>query len=244
MINISNEQGVKPFTVTYHTANGSRIAPNRTLLEDRWLHKIFLITHIPATWTGWQLAISLLVVALVVGLIWWPLGVGTLLAVGIYLLFALADWLLLWWLPRSSRSFGPVGPQLLVKTVPRLGIVIISAAIAWLSGSYVVGLWVLVLLQLCGTLIYWWGSLYEPFAISTTHQSVQSSALTPNSLPIRLLHLSDLHVERLTHRESQRLLELVEQAAPDIIVITGDYLNLSYVNDSIARADVRKVLVV
>jgi predicted MPP superfamily phosphohydrolase len=56
-----------------------------------------------------------------------------------------------------------------------------------------------------------------------------------------LLHLSDLHVERLTHREAH-LLSLIEQANPDIIVITGDYLNLSYVNDPTARSEVRQVL--
>ena len=38
------------------------------------------------------------------------------------------------------------------------------------------------------------------------------------------------------------MLALIEQAQPDLIVITGDYLNLSYVDDPTARAEVRKVL--
>jgi predicted MPP superfamily phosphohydrolase len=105
-----------------------------------------------------------------------------------------------------------------------------------------IGLWTLILLQLAGTLIYLWGMLYEPFALNTTHVDVQSphwpATTTP---PIRLLHLSDFHVERLTRREAH-LLELVKQARPDLIVITGDYLNLSYVGEPTARAEVRKVL--
>jgi predicted MPP superfamily phosphohydrolase len=99
----------------------------------------------------------------------------------------------------------------------------------------------LVLLQLSGTAVYLWGSVHEPFALDASYRSIESSGLPAHTLPIRLLHLSDLHVERLTQREA-RLLELIEQAQPDLIVITGDYLNLSYVDDSVARAEVRKVL--
>lgn len=242
LINSANEQAVKPFSVSYHTPATQRTPSNHKLLEERWLHKLFLLSHVPATWPGWKLAISLLLLAFVVGLIWWPVGPGALVSAGIYLIFALVDWLVVWWLPRSGRSFGPIGPQLLVQTVPRLAVAIFSTLLALLSGSYVFALWIHGLLQLVGTIIYWQGSMVEPFVLDTTHRPVQSAALPPNSLPIRLLHLSDLHVERLTRRESRRLFEIIEKAQPDIIVITGDYLNLSYVNDPTARADVRKVL--
>jgi hypothetical protein len=74
-----------------------------------------------------------------------------------------------------------------------------------------------------------------------THKTIQSPNLPANTPPIRLLHLSDLHMERLTRRETH-LMELIEQARPDLMIITGDYLNLSYVDEPIARAEVRKVL--
>jgi hypothetical protein len=83
--------------------------------------------------------------------------------------------------------------------------------------------------------------LHEPFALGTTHLTIPSSGLPADARPIRLLHLSDLHVERLTPRE-RHLLELIPQLQPDLIVITGDFLNLSYVDDPTARAEVRKVL--
>jgi predicted MPP superfamily phosphohydrolase len=73
-----------------------------------------------------------------------------------------------------------------------------------------------------------------------TSRSIQSDTW-PAAPPLRLLHLSDLHVERLTQREAH-LLKLIEQARPDLIVITGDYLNLSYVDDPTARAEVRQLL--
>jgi predicted MPP superfamily phosphohydrolase len=56
-----------------------------------------------------------------------------------------------------------------------------------------------------------------------------------------LLHISDLHVERFGQRE-ERLLQIVQEIAPDIIVLTGDYVNLSYVDDLVAHADTRRVL--
>jgi predicted MPP superfamily phosphohydrolase len=247
---ILQEQTKPSFTVTFHSTK-VRTQPQEGILEDRWLHQLFLITHLPATWPAWKLASGLLVAALIVRLVWWPLGGSlSLAAAAIYLFFALGDWLLLWWLPRSGRSFGPIGPQLYLKTIPRLGAAILVALVAFVwpvfrvqfpIASDQVWLGLLFLLQLLGTALYLWSTLHEPFALEITHLSIQSPGLPRHSQPIRLLHLSDLHVERLTPREA-KLLELMEQAQPDLIVITGDFLNLSYVDDPTARAEVRKVL--
>ncbi len=238
-----NEQ-IKPVTVTYHPVSQSRGQSNRDILEKRWLHQLFLITHIPATWPAWKLAVMLLAAAGLVCLAWLPLGPLALTAAALYLGFALVDWALLSWLPQSGRSFGPVGPQLVVMTTPRLLLTIGLGVAAWLFGwaepAYLL-LWLLVLVQLIGAALYLWGTLVEPFALRLTQQSLQSPQLPPASAPIRLLHLSDLHLERLTRREAH-LLALVKQAQADLIVITGDYLNLSYVDDPIARAEVRRLL--
>lgn len=238
------EKAKTPFIVTFHSPTEPRIPPAADILEDRWLHQVFLLTHIPATWPAWKLAAGLLAAALVVWLIWWPLGAAiALTAAAVYFLFALGDWLLLWWLPQSKRSFGPIGPQLYLKTAPRVGAAILAAILGWFlgAGQMPLLLGLLVLAQLLGTAVYLWGTLYEPFALATSHRSIESAALSGQTPPLRLLHLSDLHVERLTPRETT-LLELIEQAQPDLIVITGDYLNLSYVDDPTARAEVRKVL--
>jgi hypothetical protein len=244
-----------PFTVTFHTLPGLRVEPRQGILEDRWLHQLFLITHAPATWPAWKLGLGLVVVTFLVWVIAWPLGALAWTVAGVYLLFALADWLLLWWLPASQRSYGPIGPQLYTKTVPRMGVAVLVSLIALTAQVFcnpatpspchlvtppnLFGLF--FLLQLAGTVTYVWGMLHEPFALTTTYLSISSPHLPANTPPIRLLHLSDLHVERLTSREI-KLLELIDQAQPDLIVITGDFLNLSYVDDPIARAEVRKIL--
>jgi predicted MPP superfamily phosphohydrolase len=123
-----------------------------------------------------------------------------------------------------------------------VGVALLAALLAWLIAGFWAGIILLLALELAGSLAYGWGMLHEPFALATTRLAIQSPHLPLNAPAIRLLHLSDLHVERLTRREAQRLLELVAQAHPDLIVITGDYLNLSYVDDPTARTEVRKVL--
>jgi hypothetical protein len=204
------------------------------------MHKIFVLSHRPAGWAAWQLAIGLLVIAFIVQLAWLPLGPVTYLAAGLYLGFAGLDWLLLWQLPRAGYSFGPIGPQLFTMTVPRLAVALLAALLAGLI-SLPLGLSVLLLGQLLGTVVYLWGSLAEPFALAMTELEFPVPHWPAAAPPLRLLHLSDLHVERLTGREA-KLLALVEQARPDLLVITGDYLNLSYVDDPTARAEVRQLL--
>ena len=207
-------------TVTYFSAAEARAPARPGVLEERLFHKLFLITHVPAGW-------GLLLAALLVYLFWLPVGQLALAAALSYLFFGLGDWLLLWWLPRSGRSFGPVGPQLYVMSAPRLGVALLAALLAGVLAWPAIGLAVMIALQLAGTGVYLWGMLHEPFALGLTRVSVPSTHLPAGVPPLRLLHLSDLHVERLTRRESQDLPALIEQAAPDIIVITGDYLNLS-----------------
>ncbi len=237
------KQQTESFTVSYHPAKIARIRAEKDVLEERWLHRLFLLTHKPAVWPAWKLAGMLLVFVGLVWYAWLPLGTVAFTAAGIYLGFALGDWLLLSWLLRSGHSFGPVGPQLLVMTAPRLAVALLVGGTAWLLNRPEIPLilWLLTLLQLMGTVVYLWGGLYEPFALSVTQQELPLAGWPAGAPPLRLLHLSDLHVERLTRREAE-LISLVEQIQPDLIVITGDYLNLSYVDDPVARSEVRKLL--
>jgi predicted MPP superfamily phosphohydrolase len=233
-----NEQS-KPFKINIYSLGENRQSPQQDVLENRWLHQLFLLTHKPATWPAWQLALGLLIIAGLVWLIWLPLGATALTAAAIYFVFALGDWLLLWCLPHTGRSFGPIGPQLFVMTGPCVGVVILGMLLGLINPA--IGLWAFIILQLAGTLFYLWGMVKEPFALSMTRRTIKSPYLPSNTPPIRLLHLSDFHVERLTRREAH-VLKLIEEANADLIVITGDYLNLSYVNEPIARDEVRKVL--
>jgi len=68
-----------------------------------------------------------------------------------------------------------------------------------------------------------YASLYEPNAVSLTRVTVASRKL-PAGSDLRLVQLSDLHIARLGLRE-RRTLGLVLSERPDVIFLTGDYLD-------------------
>jgi predicted MPP superfamily phosphohydrolase len=151
----------------------------------------------------------------------------------------LADWLLLAALPLLGLSFGPVGPPWLGLTLIRAGLVLGAAALAQrYLPNRVTGL---AILALAVNLAFLAGEVYalyfEPFNLGVTRLQLT----WPGEAHIRIVHLSDWHVERTTRRE-QDMLETVSALEPDLILLTGDYLNLSNVNDPRARRDARQLL--
>jgi predicted MPP superfamily phosphohydrolase len=84
------------------------------------------------------------------------------------------------------------------------------------------------------------GFYVEPQALGVTKLTLSGPAFLPDR-PLRLVHLTDLHVERLTRRERD-LVARVAALQPDLIVLTGDYINQEYLNDPAARQAAREVL--
>jgi len=171
-----------------------------------------LATVALATWTWDSLAVGL--------------GLGVL---------ALGDGVMLVALPRFGRSYGP--PQLpwLALTVLRTALVLLAALgpRAWVLpvvGGVQLGL------SLAAAFACW----VEPARLGVTEITLCTPRLN-GCPPLRLLHISDLHIERITARE-RRLLRLVECLSPDVIVVTGDYLNISYTYDETALRHARQVL--
>jgi predicted MPP superfamily phosphohydrolase len=178
----------------------------------------------------------------------WPWGTLRLPAAALVLAFTLADGVGLALLPRLRRSFGPVTP-------PLLALSLVHTALAWAVGLCGWGGWghtlnptsatwpsllVVSILHLAVSGAFAYATWVEPFHLGVTQVQLRSSKLS-GLTPLRLLHISDLHVERITARE-KRLLHLVEELAPDVVVLTGDYLNLSYVYDATAQAEARDLL--
>ncbi|MFQ5613514.1 MAG: metallophosphoesterase [Anaerolineae bacterium] len=213
----------------------------QTSAQEDWLFRLMMFFQQAAAWPAWKTAGSLLAGAGLTFSLWQMAAPGTGAAAALGLLvFALADWLLLAWLPRAGRSYGPVAPQLMIMLIPRLLVAGGGATLAHLAGP-AWGLMAFIGLELAGSLAYVWGLAVEPQRLSLNEIRLTSPHLPAGAKPIRLLHLSDLHLERLTRRE-ERLLELVEAARPDLIAITGDYLNASYRRDPEAISQVRQLL--
>ena len=213
------------------------------VLVQTLFHKTLLLFHVPSTWPVWKVALGLFVPLMTVTVIWWlatDLMVAALSAGFVLALFFIADALLLRSLPALRVSFGPWQSQLFALSVPRSAIAVIISVVAIIAGVGW-GLLVLVVAQLIGLGALIYGAMVEPFRLQLTYLNVESDRMPVGTEPIRILHVSDLHVERLTRRE-EKLLELIEQVQADLIVITGDYLNLSYVYDPVAQDDVCRLL--
>ncbi len=68
------------------------------------------------------------------------------------------------------------------------------------------------------TAIFTWGGLVEPRWPQLSRETVTG----PFDPPLRLLHLTDLHLEKDFPTREQWMLRQVETLKPDLIVITGD----------------------
>ncbi len=210
-------------------------------LGDNPFHTLLVLTERPGDWSAWKLAPVALAFAAGGGIAWArATGVpaaGWVAALGL-LALAVADWGLLAMLPRRRVSFGAVQPPWLGLLVLRLLLTLIAAPLAarwvWLALAGVASLQFLV----CVLLFY--GLLVEPFRLQTAHLEIPNRLSNPGS-PLRLVQLSDLHVERLTRRE-QSLPALMERLDPDLILLTGDFLSTSYNKDPQALADLRWLL--
>jgi uncharacterized protein len=151
--------------------------------------------------------------------------------------FALFDALLLYALPWLNVSYGPPAFTLGILAYARVLLLIVFAAVLLRQKQNprrAVGITFWAINGLL-TLLVVYGFYIEPLEVKVTHLQVMVPAGTI-SQPVRILHLSDTHVERTTRRE--RILPgLIDREHPDLILLTGDYLNLSYLDDPTALAD-------
>ncbi len=149
---------------------------------------------------------------------------------------SVADGFLLAAPPYLGLSFGPLGLPWAMMILIRAGMAQGGSWAArrlgpWGTRALVSALWLadLALLPALVDALY-----FEPFHLQTSYVRVPA----PAPLHLRIVQLSDLHIERITKRE-RAVLETVRQLQPDIIVLTGDLLNTSYLADSTAQQDAR-----
>lgn len=169
---------------------------------------------------------------------------------GAPLVFGLVDGLALLALPRLGLSFGPAGFPWFGLSMLRLAI-FLGLTVLWKYG----GTLVTACLTPAGLrvgLALMWGlnlvvlgcaldALYiEPFRLTVTQLHLSAPPLGADR-PLRIVQVSDLHVEYTTRRERE-VVARVAALEPDLIVLTGDYLNLSNVDDPRSRRDARDVL--
>ena len=174
-------------------------------------------------------------------------GLPLLLA---FVLFCLADWGLLEVLPHLQISFSPnITPPLLASIFVRLLIfwgLLCAALLARRRGRRqglnvptrsMITLFLVVNVGLSAIEID--SYIIEPMLLEVTEHQLAFDDLDPAAPPVRIVHITDTHIERSGVRET-RIIEKVRALEPDIIVLTGDYLNLSYLSDATSAAHFRR----
>jgi predicted MPP superfamily phosphohydrolase len=215
-----------------------------TSRRGRGLFRFFLIAF--ANPARWPAAVVYLLAALMAGgLAWlWATQAGSagnaLLVFLIMGSFFASDRDMLAGLPRRGISFAPWAEQFFALAVSRAAVALIFGllipVIGWPAAFYTN-----IALQFTGTLALYQGAVIEPRRLTLSNLRVAAEWLPAGSEPIRILHVTDLHIERLGVREAQ-LIEHIRAAAPDFIFLTGDYVNISNGDDPVTHGHIRDLL--
>ena len=223
-----------------HQANSSPNHPRRF----HGLFSFFLVAF--AIPSGWPPALIYLLIGSIAGGITWlwveqsaATGNGLLVLLSMAAFFA-ADRMLLASLPARGVSFAPWTEQFFALALPRaaaaLAFGLLVPHIGWpvaFCGN--------IVLQFLASIALYRGAVVEPRRLEMTRLVVTCDRLPAGTPPLSILHISDLHIERLGVRETQ-LLELIETTAPNFILISGDYVNTSNKTDPLTHEHVRGLL--
>jgi uncharacterized protein len=213
-------------------ANGST-PPSNPLhdpLEGSLLHRLLVASNrvqsLPLAVFLGIVAFNTLLVAVATGF--------SLIHITLFLAAAAFNWWLLYQLRATRRSFGPDRPSALALTI-------VFAALTVMLGFAGVGTVVLLVVLIAITAVVFYSTWVEPMQIGVTRQRLTTNKLKPAAAPLRLLHIGDIHVEYLSRRE-QQLNRLVRELQPDLILFSGDFVNLSNTHDLQSQADIRTII--
>jgi predicted MPP superfamily phosphohydrolase len=182
----------------------------------------------------------------------------------VFLLFCLGDWLLLTMLPRLQLSFSKdIVMPLVASLVVRLGLFfgLITAALLTrlrdrvnkktrrfpgrrehrptVKSRIARPVVLFIAANLAFGAVQVDAYVVEPLLVTTTNLTFASADLDPAAPPVRIVHLTDTHIERLSYRE-RAVIDKVNALQPDIVVFTGDYINTTYFGDATAHEHFRE----
>ena len=164
--------------------------------------------------------------------------------------FCLGDWALLRALPALKLSFSvdiraPLLASIVVRLVVLWALLAAALVVQWRDRHQGIKrstrgiLALFVGINLAFSLIQVDAYVLEPLWVRTTKVSLVFSDMDPKAPPVRMVHLGDTHIERNSYREAT-VVQKVNALQPDIIVLTGDYLNLSRLQDPVSAEHFRQ----
>jgi len=159
---------------------------------------------------------------------------AALLILGGGVLLSLIDWGLLELLPRLEISYGRVPSGLWLMLLGRgltlvaaNGLALLILGLWRLFGgrpAWHWGAWMVLGGQLVASALFLDMWLVEPLRVSVSQVELSSEKLPPDMPPIRMVQISDIHMVTYGPRE-RKVVALANQLRPDLILLTGDYLN-------------------
>jgi uncharacterized protein len=202
-------------------------------LEHTPLHTLLVKSNQLQAVPVWGVALVMVLNTALVAWTWLPQMNG-ILVVAAYVLTIAGNWALLWGLPYTGRSYGPDRPSALALTATCMALL---GVLGFLSAPW----WLPIVCLLGISTIVYYSTWVEPFRLGVTQQTFITHKWDVNAPPLRLLQIGDIHVERVTPRERE-LNRLIEKLKPDVIVFTGDFVNLSNTDDPEAEKAIREII--
>lgn len=207
-------------------------------LESSLLHQLLVRSNALQQLSRLLVFVLMLANGLVTALVWGAFNDTSIaiLAGAITFAASLLNWFALWMLPRAGRSYGPDQPS-------ALALMLMFTSLALVLAIFVAPLWLLIVLDVLIAFVAIYATWIEPFRLGVTRETLEFSSDDPaDSLsPVRVLHIGDIHVEHITQRE-RHLSQLIEQLQPDVIVFTGDFVNLSFNSDARTHGEIRQII--
>lgn len=204
-------------------------------MEDELMHRVLVGSDALQGVPSPLVAVSFIINAVIVAVTWSsPLDSAArpgVMAV-VSLLVSFGVWGMLWLLPRARRSWGPEKPSALALSAL---ITLLLAVLGLLNAPVWLGVAVVLVLWAAAFYATW----IEPFRLGVTREKLQSPKW--RGQPLRVMHIGDIHVERIGIRE-RRLNALIDEIKPDVIVFSGDFVNLSYNGDEQAKDEIRELI--
>lgn len=140
-------------------------------------------------------------------------------------------------LPLTHSSYGRVKPVAIVFSVIYLtlqGFILLFFAgmlrlfkrlrsrrkERWLWSSY-------AFFQLAILSLLFYAFFIEPFWLDVTYHQIITRKLAPGTPAIKIVQISDIHIERWTRRETATI-QIINSLHPDLLFLTGDFINIDY----------------
>ncbi|MFN8527507.1 MAG: hypothetical protein U0670_02735 [Anaerolineae bacterium] len=209
------------------------------------IHQLLVLSEKLARLPTALVVLLILLLALGVGWNWNRIQpVDGMIAGGAVLVMGVVNGWMLSELPRRQRSWGAPNGVLLALMVVQSVILGLAgwmgSAVEPLAAGLLIGA---ILLDVLLTGIAFYATWIEPFRVGVTYETLSVTAAAHDGAPrvLRVMHLGDLHLERIGLRE-QRVNILIESLKPDLILFSGDFVNISYQYDPEAEQGVRTVI--